>query len=114
VRPAGTNNPGQRQEAVRIPMEKRIDGHIAGVLISPTMTTLRRGFNSHYRFKRVQTASGGYHDQPEKNHESHVHDAAQYAFVGDGAHLEVQGRKRARLGPRQTHASTGDEPAKWG
>lgn len=116
ITPGGNrNNPVLRQEAIRVKLSAPdIDGKVPAFVISPTMRTLRRGFNSHYRYKRKQTASGEFHDEPEKNHESHVHDSAQYAFVGDGGHLDALDRRRNRHGSRQTHAETDDSPARYG
>lgn len=95
-RQAPTNNPHLRQEAVRVPLMRSGEGGRPLLQISPTMKTLRKGFNSHYRFTRIKTGEGRWADEPEKNHWSHVHDAAQYAFLGGGEHLEVRGRAVAR------------------
>jgi hypothetical protein len=109
-RPAPTNKLTLRLEAVRLPLSRFIDGRPA-LLISPRMKFIRKGFNSHYRYRRVQTGEGRYHDEPEKNQWSHPHDSAQYVMVSEGEHLEVLGRRRHRAGaPRQTHAITDDEP----
>ena len=55
---------------------------------------LRKGFAGGYHYRRVKVAGDErYHDEPNKNAFSHVHDALQYALSGGG---EV----RALTGPR--------------
>ncbi len=109
IRPARTNKPSVRQDAVRRPLTQFIDGAPA-LLISPRMRFVRRGFNSHYRFMRVKTSEGRYHDEPEKNQWSHPHDAVQYVLLEEGGELDVLGRARASAGPRQVGAITEDSP----
>lgn len=114
VRPGPTNNLHLRLEAVRAPLVRTGEGAQPGLVISPTMRTLRKGFNSHYRYRRVALGEGRWADEPEKNHWSHTHDSAQYAMTGGGEHLAVQGRAVAAGAPRPDHADAGDyDPLRW-
>lgn len=111
IRPAPTNNLSPRLEAVRLPLTRMIDGHVPGLIISPVMKIVRKGFNSGYRYKRMQVAEGRYEEKPEKNDFSHPHDSGQYALLGGGEYLEVMGRaKRRQHAVRQTHAIDDDNP----
>ncbi len=56
-RAAPSNKPLLRLESVRAPLSRLHDGR-PGFLLSPTCKVLRRGFNSGYRFRRVQTGGG--------------------------------------------------------
>jgi len=94
VRVAETNDPDKRQGAVRFRLAKNVEDGRAGLLISPSCRTLRKGFNSDYRFKRKRAAgSGSYEEAPEKKWPvSDVHDALQYGALDDGGFEEVTGR----------------------
>lgn len=96
-RAAPTNDPVLRTEAVRRELTEILDGQPV-FQISPACKTLVKGFLSGYRYRRMRTPSGErFDDVPEKNGFSHPHDANQYAAVGGGAHMEVRGRRNARL-----------------
>jgi hypothetical protein len=108
-RPApGNNDVTLRLGAVEGALQRIVDGQ-PGLLVSPTCKVLRKGFNSHYRYRRRRV--GGqehYDDVPEKNDWSHIHDALQYALLGEGEGIEL------RRGPRKTTgqiaAITDDNP----
>jgi hypothetical protein len=90
---APTNNPTARQEAVRTPLTRLIDGQ-PGYLLSPTCAHLREGFNAGYRFRKVR--SGGeekFTDEVDKNEYSHDHDANQYLLSAGGEDLAIRGRR---------------------
>lgn len=83
-RPSKNNQLTPRLEAVRVPMRATIDGQ-PGWLLSPKCKTIRKGYNSHYRYKLVQVAAGESvinKAEPEKNHWSHVANADEYAAQG--------------------------------
>ncbi len=111
MRPAPSNSLHARLEAVRLPLTRLIDGE-PGLLLSPTCRVLRKGFNSGYRFRRMQVPGREqYADLPEKNEFSHVHDALQYLLDGGGEYYAVRGREQAASGARrQLQAITEDEP----
>ena len=57
---------------------------------------LRKGFAGGYHYRRLKVAGDErYHDEPNKNEFSHVHDALQYALSGGGETL----RPRSDHGP---------------
>lgn len=95
-RPARTNDPVKRQEAVRAPMERFIDGTRPGLLVSPDCPTLRRAYNSGYGFRKKNGSSGEYHEEVEKNKYSHVADADQYAALAAGGSLAAERTLRGR------------------
>lgn len=114
-RPAPSNSPLLRQEAVRAPLGRLVDGQ-PGLLLSPTCRMLRKGFNSGYRFKRVQGAPGRYHDEPEKNEYSHPHDALQYALLGGGEYVAVTsraGQHRQALAVQEAVGASDYDPLRW-
>lgn len=84
VKPRPNNQLTPRLEAVREPMRRIIDGQ-PGWLLSPSCKTIRKGYNSHYRYKLTQVAAGESvinKAEPEKNHWSHVANADEYAALG--------------------------------
>src|SRR4051812_27103138 len=67
-----------------------------GRMISPACKVLRKGFAGGYHFKRVKvTGDERYHDTPNKNEFSHVHDALQYALSGGGEVRALTGLRGA-------------------
>jgi hypothetical protein len=106
-RPARTNDPTKRQEAVRAPMTRMIDGVKPGLWISPACKTLRRAYNSGFRFMKKSGGAGEYHAHVEKNQWSHVADADQYGALAGAAVLAVERDARARAdGARPFNAPT--------
>lgn len=97
IRPAPSNEILLRTEAVRVPLTRLIDGVHPGLIISPRMKMLRKGFNAGYRYRRRVVAGIATTDVlPEKNEYSHPHDSAQYALLGGGEVHEVMGRTQRR------------------
>ena len=115
ILPAPSNQISLRQEAVRLPLTRLIDGHIPGLLLSPTCKVLRKGFNSGYRYKRQQLiGQDRYSDTPEKNEFSHVHDALQYPLLGAGDQNDLRGRKTKSQGAaRQIRAIDDENSGVW-
>jgi hypothetical protein len=54
------------------------------LLIDRRCPTLIKGFEGGYAYKRMEVSGERYADKPDKNMFSHVHDAAQYLFLGAG------------------------------
>ncbi|PWR24973.1 hypothetical protein [Zavarzinia aquatilis] len=103
-RPAPSNDLVLRLDAVNRPLSRLIDGK-PGLLLSPRCRVLRKGFNTGYRFRRVQlTGQDRFEDKPEKNEFSHVMDGLQYALLGGGEYAEVTGRKARRDSARRAQA----------
>lgn len=91
-RAAPTNSIELRLEAVKLPLNRMIDG-LPAVQVSPTCVVLRKGFVSGYHYKLVQSSNGAsVHETPDKNSFSHVHDACHYLFLGGGEYQAVLGK----------------------
>lgn len=93
-RPAPTNSPAMRQEAMRTPLARMVEGQ-PSFLLCPRCRHLRKAFNSGYHFRRIRVngASGRFDDKPSKNEWSHVAEAAEYlALGGPGGLAAVMGR----------------------
>jgi hypothetical protein len=83
-KPAGTNDPTLRIEAVSAFLNRMVDGK-PGFMLNPGCGILRKGFAGGYCFAKVATSgSATYHESPKKNQYSHPHDALQYAVLGMG------------------------------
>ena len=54
------------------------------LLVDRRCTQLIKGFEGGYAYKRMQVSGERFDDKPDKNMFSHVHDAAQYLFLGAG------------------------------
>ena len=97
--PVPDNNLTVRLEVVRRALSGSLDEGRPEFLLSPDCRMLRKGFNSGYRFRRLQIAGvERYDDKPEKNEFSHVHDALQYALLGAGEYQVVMARQAMRRG----------------
>jgi hypothetical protein len=84
ARPAPTNDPTVRIEAVDNLLTRVVDGQPA-IEINPSCTTLIRGFENGYHFRKRRTSMGDeYEPIPDKNRYSHIHDALQYVVIGEG------------------------------
>ncbi len=109
-KPARTNDPILRMEAVRRAMTRDVDRDVPGFIVSPDCRVLIKAYASDYRFRRVTGGSGGFTDKPDKNQASHVADADQYAALTDDEYLEVIGRKRPKTATLQTRAIDDSDP----
>ena len=102
ARPASTNDFGIRVEAITSLLTRMVDGQPA-LLVHPRCTVLRKGMAGGYNYKRVQVAGDErFHDKPDKNHYSHVCEAAQYGVLGAGDARTVV--ERVQTAPRQVTA----------
>jgi hypothetical protein len=92
ARPAPSNDPVVRLEAVKGVLNRLIDGK-SGILIDPRCRILIKGFQNGYHYKRVQSAgTAKYDSSPNKNRFSHPHDALQYLILSEGEMKSVLGR----------------------
>jgi hypothetical protein len=107
-RPAPSNDPEVRIEAVEGALNRLTDGKPA-LMISPTCRKMIAGFLGGYQFRRMQiTGKQQYDTKPDKNKFSHPHDALQYAALGMGeGRVATTGRRKAQ----QRAIKTG--PASW-
>jgi hypothetical protein len=84
ARPANTNDPVLRVEAVSAAMRRLIDGE-PGLLVHPQCRMLRKGYAGGYNYKRLKVSGQDrFTDKPDKNMFSHVADADQYIMIGCG------------------------------
>ena len=95
--PAPTNDPSLRIDSVDGTLTRVIQGK-SGFLIDPSCTVLKRGFEGGYSYVRVRATgvTERYHDAPNKNKFSHIHDALQYAIVGGGEARKMLGQKESK------------------
>lgn len=82
IRPAPVQDPLLRIGAVESALSKLVGGK-PYLIVHPRCRTLIMGFEGGYRFA---TTPAGEIGTPLKNRYSHVHDALQYAMVGEGEH----------------------------
>lgn len=81
--PAPSNSVDLRLESVSSQLTKMVEGKSA-LLIDRRCPQLIKGFEGGYAYKRMEVSGERYADKPDKNMFSHVHDAAQYLFLGAG------------------------------
>jgi hypothetical protein len=107
ARPAPSNDPLLRREAVALPLTRMVDGG-PGLLVDSRCRVLIKGMSGAYRYRRVELAGEErYRDEPDKNRYSHVCDAAQYLMIGAGEGGAVLGRSD---GPRPARAENHYQP----
>lgn len=94
IRPARTNDPVKRLAACAMHMSRDVDPDVPGLLLDPCCVNLARSLASGYRYRKKQGVEGEYHDEIDKNQDSHVADAFQYWELTDEAYLELLGRSR--------------------
>ncbi len=81
--PAPSNSVDLRLESVSSQLTKMVEGKPA-LLIDRRCPQLIKGFEGGYAYKRMEVSGERYADKPDKNMFSHVHNAAQYLFLGAG------------------------------
>jgi len=109
ARPAPSNDPVIRIEAVNALLSRMVDGN-SGFLIDKThCQQLVTGFLGGYHYRRMQVTGERYDEKPNKNKFSHIHDALQYAVIGAG---EGRGITRGYQIMKPTQAKTGWSPFK--
>jgi len=96
-RPAPSNDPTIRIEAVKAVIDRMVDGRPA-LLVSPKCVTLKKGFTSGYCRRRINAKGPPrYEERANKNKYSHPHDALQYLFLGAGeGRTLTQGQGRTK------------------
>lgn len=99
--PAPSNDFELRRSSVAAALSRLIDGE-PGLVIHPDCRTLRKGMAGAYCYRRVQIAGAEkWKDVPDKNHYSHVNDAAQYLMLGAGEGQQLIRRPDSKLDPRR-------------
>lgn len=101
IRPGRTNSFVPRRSAVAWFLSKLSGGQPA-FLLDPCCTTLRKGFNGGYKYRRIQvTGEERFTEEPMKNPYSHPHDALQYVALEAGG---IQAMTRAGRRPQARSA----------
>ncbi len=78
---ANTNNIEARLEAVRYLLEQMRQGR-AALQMHSRCDYLRKGFNGGYKYRRLNVVgTERFHEVPDKNKYSHIHDALQYVAL---------------------------------
>lgn len=104
ARPAPTNDPKVRREALAMPMCRVIDGK-PGLMVDPRCKMLIQGLSGKWKFAKLNVSGTveRYADKPEKSKWSHVCEAAEYLALGAGEHAALtKGR-----GPHSGHTTAG-------
>lgn len=92
ARPASTNDPQVRRNALNRPLTRTVDGGQPGLLLSPRMRMTTKALSGAWCYQRVQI--GGterYKDEAAKNEFSHVGEAAEYGLMDAGENAVVNG-----------------------
>jgi hypothetical protein len=79
--PAETNELHPRQDGVRQLLSYTLPGGRPALKVSRRAKKLRKGFASHYRYKKRRGPDAGTDPKPEKNEFSNPHDALQYLVL---------------------------------
>ena len=88
-KPAPTNDPNIRREAVSSYMRKMIDGTPA-FLVHPQCKVLRVGLAGGFKYKTLRgTDAGTVRAKPDKNMYSHICEATEYMFMGAGENRAI-------------------------
>ena len=95
-RPAPSNDPTRRIEAMRGLLPNTIDGRAPRLLICPSCALTARALTRDYQWR---VTAGRREAKPLKNWASHLVEAHQYALLDGGQYFEVLGR-RARMAGR--------------
>lgn len=84
IQPAPSNEIELRLDAVKALAYRMndFDGN-PDLIINPSCSFLRRGFTSDYKYEERGKKGAGETLKPQKSATSHVHDALQYACLGD-------------------------------
>lgn len=93
----GDNSFGLRLEAVRLALQRNIDG-TPGLQVSAKCKMIRKGFVSGYHYKLSKSNNNAVIvETPNKNEYSHPAEAVQYLILGVGGGDMVLGRESSRM-----------------
>lgn len=96
IRPGRTNAFLPRRDAVAWFLSRLADGQPT-FLLNPKCTSLRKGFNGGYKYRRIQvTGEERYTEEPAKNAYSHIADALQYVAMESGGLQALQTEENAK------------------
>ncbi len=87
--PTPTNKPLVRRAALEQPMKEMcMDGKPRFILL-PKCRMTRKGLQGGFCYRRIQTTSERYTDEPDKNEYSHPCEALEYGLQGEGEGREA-------------------------
>lgn len=90
ARPAPTNDPMLRREAVARLLTTLSPAGVPMLRISPKCKMLRKGLMGGYKYRRIQVGyDERYEEKPYKNLYSHVCEALEYGICGEGESLDL-------------------------
>ena len=92
-KPARTNDPSIRVEAVQGALRRTTEG-VPALLIHPDCAILRTAMIDGYHYRRLTKTGNYYAEEPEKNDYSHVAEGLQYLLLGGGEGAVALGRNR--------------------
>ena len=97
ARPAPTNDPRLRVEAVVRNLTRLTMAGEPGLIVDPSCRYLRRAMAGGYKYRLMQiSGEERYAELPEKNIYSHVAEALQYALCGAGEVRLALGRRASK------------------
>jgi hypothetical protein len=91
IMPAPTNDPTIREEALRLPLARLIEGRRPGLILDPSCRLLARALVRDYRY---HVTNGRRAERPLKNWASHLVEALQYPLLDGGAYHQIMARQR--------------------
>jgi hypothetical protein len=94
VTPADSNEVSMRHEAVRGLLRELGPDSKPNLIVNPSCRWLRRGFVADYKWEQRDPKRPGAELRAQKSKTSHVHDALQYACLGDRGRAAVTAGQR--------------------
>lgn len=108
VQPAPSNEIALRQEAVRGPLSTLARDGRPMLIVNPSCRWVIRGFTTDYKWEEHDPKQPGKKLKPKKSATSHVHDALQYALLGDTGRAGVTAGPAFDRWQPKAHATPGD------
>ena len=96
----------ERVEGVMSVLNRNVDGQPC-LTVSPRCKVLLAGFNGGYIYRRIARSGeeSRFHEKPEKNRFSDVHDALQYLLCGSGELRRMYGKRKRLAGTTNANIS---------
>lgn len=91
IRPASSNDPQIRRDALTRPLTRMVEGSKPGLLLSPHMHMFRKALSGAWCYKRVKVSGSSerFKDEADKNAFSHVGEAGEYGIMDAGEHAVI-------------------------
>lgn len=99
--PTTSNAPPVRRAALANVINRNAMDQRSAFLLSPKCSVLRKGLMGGFCYRRIKVpGSERYTEHPDKNHFSHIVEALEYAFQGDGEGRAAVRRAQSEGGHR--------------